>query len=66
MRHTRTVLTLLLAAATLLALALGGAAVATADEPANRGWSSPIDAVQKFGVQESGAQESGAQESGGR
>lgn len=48
MRPTRTILTLLLASATLLALALGGAAVATAEEPANRGWTSPIDVVQEF------------------
>ena len=40
---------LLLAAATLVALAIGGAAVASADEPANRGWSSPIGAVEEFG-----------------
>ncbi|MCX6462114.1 MAG: hypothetical protein NTW05_00770 [Pseudonocardiales bacterium] len=49
MRHTRPVMALLLAAATLVALALGGAAVASADEPANRGWSSPIGAVEEFG-----------------
>ena len=49
MRRTRPVMALLLAAATLVALALGGAAVAAADEPANRGWSSPIGAVEEFG-----------------
>ena len=47
MRRTRSVTTLLLAATALLALALGGAAAA-ADEPANRGWSSPVDAVEEF------------------
>jgi hypothetical protein len=41
MERTRTVITLLLGAATAVALVLGAASVAAADEPANRGWSSP-------------------------
>jgi hypothetical protein len=48
MRRTRSVITLFLAAATLVALVLGGTAVAAAGEPANRGWSSPADAIERF------------------
>ena len=41
MERTRTVITLLLGAATSVALVLGAASVAAADEPGNRGWFTP-------------------------
>jgi hypothetical protein len=42
MERTRTVITLLLGAAAAVALVLGAASVAAADEPVNRGWLTPI------------------------
>jgi hypothetical protein len=48
MQNTRSVTTFILVGATVAALALGGAAVASADEPTNRGWNTPAGAADEF------------------
>lgn len=48
MQNTRSVTTFILVGATVVALALGGAAAASADEPANRGWNSPAGQADEF------------------
>lgn len=47
MQNTRSVTTFILVGATIAALALGGAA-ASADEPANRGWTAPVGQADEF------------------
>jgi hypothetical protein len=53
MQNTRSVATIILVGATALALALGGAAAASAGEPANRGWNTPAGQADEF-AQDSG------------
>ncbi len=48
MQNTRSVTTFILVGATAAVLALGGAAVASADEPANRGWNTPVGQADEF------------------
>ena len=48
MQNTRSVTTVILVGATVAALALGGAAVAAAGEPMNRGWSTPVGQSDRF------------------
>lgn len=48
MRNTRSVGTFILVCAMAAALAVGGASAASASQPTNRGWSTPIGAADEF------------------
>ncbi|WP_300008862.1 hypothetical protein [Pseudonocardia sp.] len=48
MQNTRSVTTFILVGAMVAALALGGAAAASAGEPTNRGWNTPAGQADEF------------------
>lgn len=49
MQNTRSATAFILVGATVVALALGGAAVASAsDGPTNRGWNAPVGQADEF------------------